>query len=270
MRKRRAFTTIELVLAATIGIIFSLIVAQSVLSVSGLTSDLSKEASTEITGQSVLDLATRSLRNARPPGNCELPGSTSTARDCSRIVDRETAFLVNEPDRAVFFAFSTGASSDAFAAPDLVEVRVEKITAAALEFSRLCVRTITPSPTDDFVEAWRSDSLSLASGPGSTFFDDKARIAGTTSVKKLCVEPLSPKSGTAAIPLFQYFDASGAPVTSTSTLSRLSTIAMVQIQTAFQFKTSKTDPLTGLRAENLRKYEQFVTINAKLYAGAGS
>lgn len=251
MIRRRAFTAIELVLAVTIGAVFSLAVTQAVISVSGLATTLTREAAVENTARNVLDVATRAVRNARPVAQCQSPSTSSPASSCAQIVDRGTAFVVATPTRAVFFAYATRATSSTnpFAAPDLVEVKLIDVPSTP-NIGRLCVSVYTTSA--DVVSAW----------PGITA---AAPLPNAAPDRQTCVEPLASSSNPAQ-QLLGYRDASGATLGGTVAAGDLGKISYLRIAPVLEFNAATADS-SGNRSRT-RIYEQYVAVNAAVYAGA--
>ncbi len=249
MIRHRAFTAVELIVAVTIGAVFSLAVTQAVISVSGLATTLTREAAVENTARNVLDVATRAIRNARPVAQCLSPSSSSPASSCAQIVDRGPAFVVATPTRAVFFAYATRASSttNPFAAPDLVEVKLEYPTP---QYGRMCVSVYTTAA--DVVSAW----------PGITA---AAPLPNAAPDRQSCVEPLASSANTTQ-QLLGYRAASGATIGGTVAAGDLGKIAYLRIAPVLEFNAATADR-NGSRSRT-RVYEQYVAVNAAVYAGA--
>jgi hypothetical protein len=268
--RRRAFTTVELIVAATIGAVFSLAVAQAVISVSGLATTLTREASIEQTSRNVLDIASRAVRNARPAGACLAPSTSSPATSCTEIVDRTyppkgaSAFVSAKSDEAVFFAYASraeaGPSVKGFAAPDVVEIKLRYVDNDRI--GRLCVTVHSPpaASTDDFVTAWGSVR------PGSV------TIPATALKRETCVEPLASKATVGTAKLLTYSDASGNVLATNATTGEVldpEKIAYVRIAPILEFNAAAVDPTTGSKSRT-RTYEQFVAVNYAVYAGGGA
>lgn len=271
-RPRRGFTTIELIVAATIGAVFSLAVAQAVISVSGLATTLTREASIEQTSRNVLDVAARAIRNARPAGDCNAPSPSSPATACTEIVDRGPAFLSATDNSALFFAFASraktgpGSSLKGFAAPDVVQVKLDYLDSGRI--GRLCVTvySLPASSSDDIVTAWRS--VSATSLP-----------SGTAEKRVSCVDPLASEATRARAvagastptPMLTYMDASGNVLAKSATGEVVDPgkIAYVRLAPMLEFNAAAVDPATGSKSRT-RIYEQFVAVNYAVYAGGAS
>lgn len=162
-REFKAYTLIEVLLAAVIGAVFSALIAQSVITVSSVTRDVTREAVSDSGARSVLDLASRYIRGAVDPATCQYPVNTQSAKDCYQFSNR-TNIYTNEPvssfiytgkNEAIFFGYtSTQGGSDLFAPPDLVQIVGTPFDISTKNPGRICVKVWKATPNSDIVTSW--------------------------------------------------------------------------------------------------------------------
>lgn len=271
-RSARAFSLIEVLVASAVAAVFSFTVLQSLVSVTSLSSDITRESRMESDARQLLDVATRSLRNARPHGTCDDTAQMSLST-CPRPIDSTTpAFLVASADRAVFFAYTADSSGNTstLTAPDLVEIR-QKVgnsnnpsAPVDSEFARagyaLCVRVVRPATGQDFVSAWRG--FDSATGPVIASVASEAAFtqnyfANSTYTHKpeVCVGALEPS--TTAAPLLTYYTSSFTQLTASNSLDD---IALVKLSALLQF----TQTAGRVRSIKYKTFEQLVSINSSV------
>ena len=251
-RGRRAFSLMEVLMAAALAVVFSFIVVQTMTSMTTLTSDIVKEARVETSASQLLDRASRAIRNARPHGTCDDSRFTSMTT-CARPIDEGAAFLLASPTRMVFFSYATKDTSSTLQAPDLVELTVTRtVTGSSAGVDPISLDTglalclkVQPAPANqDFVSAWR----------GFTLADANTSLANTAQT---CIGGLRPDPVTGTQDMFSYLDSSG---TSTTTPAA---IANVRVQPTFSIKLSAS---TGSTSQ-IKTYDQYVSVNYAVLGG---
>ena len=121
---RRGFTIIEVLVAATMAIAFGYIVISSLTSITSMSTDVYKQATTEGNARNVTDLLTRATKNAVPLYEC---ATAETLADCGELKIRKAAFDKTSSTDAWFFAYANRASDGtemalAEASPNLVHI----------------------------------------------------------------------------------------------------------------------------------------------------
>ena len=234
--KRRAFTLMEVLIAAAIGTMFSFIVLASITSVSGMSGDLFKQSASESTGRLVVDVATRALRNAVPLYQCrDIPvkSSLATCRQLDSTV-RSEAFLRADSKAAYFYSYATSRDGSEGSVPDLVTIvaKAPDVGAPNADNWSLCVNVYRWNGTDPFTAWAGTTAAAITALPEGNTPAGSSRVEASSH----CVGPIG--EPTADLQPLRYLAAGGTYMTAPVAVTELRSVRLVELNIALAYRTS--------------------------------
>jgi hypothetical protein len=180
----------ELAVSSTIGVVFAVMIAQTLVSATNLTNTTIRTTSIESDHRLAIDILQRYLRGARPLETCALR-SGSPSGECLLIKSGDAAFTKAGPSTISFYAYtcatqvttqvpSCAQSGGGLVAPDLVLVSfADRLpnTPTGSSSNPLSIKVFKPNAGVRYAEATAS-SYNLAAAPASELvvgrFEDTA------------------------------------------------------------------------------------------------
>lgn len=263
-KRKKAYTTVEIVLAAMIGTLFTALIAQSVLTVTSVTRDVTREALSESGVRTVIDLTNRYIRGAIAPADCQYPSSGVSAKDCYQFKERTMpAFVKASKNEIIFFGFSsTQLASKTFSPPDLIQVVGVPTNLQSNEIGSICVKVKRAPVNTDIVTSWRDiTSISAAESIFNSQSLDKELCHQLLQGDTSSIESLQSKgcdlSSNELKPsdFFKFYNSQGVVTTNTSQIAYVS----VNIKTFVSNSSKSSCPLTIKNAERL------IAVEGELY-----
>lgn len=247
---RRGFTIIEVLVAATMAIVFGYIVISSLTSITGMSTDVYKQATTEANARTVTDLLARAAKNAVPLYDC--PSATKLS-DCGDLVIRKPAFDRTSPTEAWFFAYAErsadgSATVTAEATPNLVHI-----------VARHRADSTTPEADDPNADFNWEVCVETYAQPGSAF-DVWRNMSTLTTPTVVCAGPIG--KPLAGVKTFRFLDSAGNSCEQTvasAVIDCRSDIRHVEVNLALSYRTRSGE-------RYVKPFQSFIAVTA---AGLG-
>jgi hypothetical protein len=131
---RHAFTIMEIVIAASLSLVFAAMIAQTISSSVRVTGSTITRAEVESRSRELFRTTIASLREAQPFSTCLVPGAaTKDSKNCTvlSVAPGATAILVAKPDELVFSGTERCTTSSTGDCPQIVRIRLDRGSAVA-------------------------------------------------------------------------------------------------------------------------------------------
>ena len=119
-KRRGGFTLTEILVAATLSMVFAGLIAQTIATGVRVSTDTTSRVSAETRAREAFRTTTSALRGATPLGECVEPSTASFAA-CRVVGTKAYPIVYAGPDRVYFFA-QRSTAADGSTAPDLVRL----------------------------------------------------------------------------------------------------------------------------------------------------
>jgi hypothetical protein len=234
-RRRRAFTITEILIAATLSLVFASLVAQVLATGVRNTGDTLARMEADTRSREVFRTVTASLRGAQPLGNCLDPKGATDINDCLLVgpAANSTAVVLAKPDEIVFNAYTNKSGEGIRKSPDRLRVWYDKDSGLVT------------------VSRWASPAGSSYIAPPSEWLSGTVIPAATPGKQRLgqlskSATPLSNCGN--AFEIFRYYDAQGVeltPAAGNCQVSNLSNIALVTVNAKVSYRDQNTSSGTS-------------------------
>lgn len=268
VRRSKGFTITEILIAATLSMVFAAMISQVLVSGVRNTGDTLARIEADTRAREVFRTVTASLRGAQPPGYC-LDPLGNTVLDACLVVGPNPSLaplLVANPDEIVFFAYTKGQGKGIRSAPDRVRVYIEGASG-----TNPCPTSTTNSTQGLLkVERWFNPSETYISVPvaqqTSTYCNTPTAVQrlGYLSTEDT---PTVACSGVQKPKIFRFYDAQGIELLPTNTatcgltVQQLQRLALVVVDAKVSYR-DQDDP-TGRSSIPLKAA---VSIQSSAYA----
>jgi prepilin-type N-terminal cleavage/methylation domain-containing protein len=241
-RSRRGFTLSEILIAATLSLVFASLIAQTISVGVRVSTDTTSRVAAETRARELFRTTTSTLRGAIPLGTCMEPQG-SDYDNCKVVTTRSLPIVYAGPDKLYFYAYAKGQGASpvtARKAPDLVQLTFDIDSVqpgsgvADGRYGTFSVNRWFPTAGFDYVLPpwpWTDTPCSTECRDGlSTPIGESLRI-GVADGRN---QPLATFPGCSAQrKVFSYFDANGVELQPTSNckldLAELKRISLVVI-----------------------------------------
>lgn len=274
-RNLRAFSLLEIMIASALSAVFAFIVISSIISITNLSSNLYKESSVQQSARLVLDITSRSIRNAVPLYSCldtPLPTKLGGCKILkSTPPEASSAFIKASSNEAYFFSYGTrtDGSNDI---PDLVQINfeapvIDSTTPASFKPEdnyKICVTTYKPLANSTTFTAWRTGSntpITANDLVGKSYNGVRPPGAdlSATGVTRICAGPVGFDT-TGIVKTLQYRTASNCYYGQGSCMN-LSEIKQVELNIVLSYTNAKKQRL-------LRPLQAFINVGSANLGGS--
>ena len=244
--RRRAFTVTEILIAATLSLVFASLIAQVLATGVRNTGDTLARMEADTRAREVFRTVTASLRGAQPLGSCLDPRGATDINDCLLVgpAANSTAVVLARPDEIVFNAYTNKSGEGIRKSPDRLRVWYDK-DSGLITVSRWAspAGSSYTSPPNE----WLTGTVIPAATPGKQRLGQMSKSA----------TPLSNCGN--AFEIFRYYDAQGvelAPSVGNCVVANLSNIALVTVNAKVSYRdqsnTSGTSTVSLTAAVSLQ------------------
>lgn len=271
--KRKLFTILEVLIASSMSAVFGYIVISSIVNITNLSTNLYKESSTQQSARLVLDLASRSIRNAVPLYGCNDTPAVTSLGACKTLdtlsPNGAPAFIKATSTEAIFYSYGTRSAGTSGDVPDLVQVTVNPITTNSPPANynvndnyQICV-TVYKSASSNPFTAWRNGSnvpLTLSDVNTISYPTTRPIGADPTGISRRCAGPIGHDT-TGLIKTLRYRTSSNCYYdTSIGSCLNIGDIKQVEVNFLLSYTTSNKSRL-------LRPIQAFININSANLGG---
>ena len=227
---RRGFTVTEILVAATLSLVFASLVAQVLASGVRSTGDTLARMEADVRAREVFRTVTASLRGAQPLGSCIDPKGATDLNECLLVgqAENSTAVVRAKPDEIIFNAYTQGFGEGIRKAPDRVRVWYD-VDSGLVRVARWVApagATYISAPTE-----WLTGAVIPSGTPTSQ------------RLGQLSTEATARSACGSAYEIFRYFDAQGVeliPASGTCQIANLSNIALVMVDAKVSYRDRGT------------------------------
>lgn len=275
VNSHKAFTLLEVMIASALSAVFGFIVISSIVSITNLSSNLYKENAVQQSARLVLDITSRSIRNAVPLYSCQdtpLPTKLGGCKILSITPPAaSSAFIKASSDEAYFFSYGSR-SNGSNDVPDLVQITLEapvvdSSTPANFVVNdnyKICVTTYKAATGSTAFTAWRTGSntpISATDLVGKSYNGVRPPGADLTAsgVNRICAGPIG-YDPTGAVKTLQYRTASNCYY-GQGACNNLAEIKQVELNIVISYTNSKRQRL-------LRPMQAFINVGSANLGGS--